>query len=106
MKKQELLKCLKAHDWYYDYSDDGSVWRRGSADAAYLSKQLSELNCPFEWWDIFRAIFGFTFEAFTEVEPGKYYRDPNNTKSIAPTSRKNLISREHAAKIMEWFNEI
>ena len=29
MNEEEFLKLLKAHDWYYMYSDDHSVWRRG-----------------------------------------------------------------------------
>lgn len=24
------IKLLKHHDWYFDYSDDGNVWRRGN----------------------------------------------------------------------------
>ena len=106
MDKNDLLQNLKAHDWFYDYSDDGSVWRRGSQDAARLSKELKLLNCPFEWWDIFKAIFNFVIEDFTEVEPGKYYRDPNKTKSIAPVAKCNLLTRVEANKIMEWFNVI
>jgi hypothetical protein len=27
----DYLKTLKHHDWYYSYSDDGGVWRRGDA---------------------------------------------------------------------------
>ena len=29
MDKEEFLKVLARHDWFYQYSDDYSVWRRG-----------------------------------------------------------------------------
>jgi hypothetical protein len=41
---QALEQKLKAHDWYYDYSDDGSVYRRGrdqSDEINKLSRQLA-----------------------------------------------------------------
>jgi hypothetical protein len=25
----ELEKLMSTHDWYYEFSDDGSVWRKG-----------------------------------------------------------------------------
>jgi hypothetical protein len=28
----EYFNRLSNHDWYYDYSDDHSVWKRGSAN--------------------------------------------------------------------------
>lgn len=32
---------LARHDWYYDYSDDHSVWRRGENNYQALRKQAS-----------------------------------------------------------------
>jgi hypothetical protein len=32
-----LYKLLEQHDWYYEYSDDFSVWRRGQ-------RQKSQIN--------------------------------------------------------------
>ena len=31
-----FVKALKSHDWYYDYSDDHSVWKQGEAERAQL----------------------------------------------------------------------
>lgn len=28
-KLKKLKTLLKRHDWYFDYSDDGRVWREG-----------------------------------------------------------------------------
>ncbi|HEX2753296.1 MAG TPA: hypothetical protein VHP34_09415 [Alphaproteobacteria bacterium] len=30
-EEENYRKLLRAHDWYYDYSDDHSVWKRGVA---------------------------------------------------------------------------
>lgn len=41
----ELLEILlKAHDWHYQHSDDGSVWRRGSAQWQELNRCMEYLN--------------------------------------------------------------
>lgn len=32
MDLETYKKRLKAHDWYYQYSDDHSVWRAGSSE--------------------------------------------------------------------------
>jgi hypothetical protein len=29
MTTEEFIEMLKKHDWYYQYSDDGSVYRAG-----------------------------------------------------------------------------
>lgn len=31
--EHEYRKLLSAHDWYYNYSDDYSVWAKGKAHA-------------------------------------------------------------------------
>ncbi len=36
MSEEDYLKLLKGHDWYYQYSDDHSVWKRGSEAAQRL----------------------------------------------------------------------
>ena len=32
----QYYDMLEAHDWYFDWSDDGSVWRRGQANVDKL----------------------------------------------------------------------
>lgn len=36
----ELATLCSKHDWYYDYSDDHSVWKRGEAEY----KKIEELR--------------------------------------------------------------
>lgn len=48
---QQYWDSLNRHDWYYDYSDDHSVWQRGSAELSRLramSKQSPEHTAMFE----------------------------------------------------------
>lgn len=46
MTVEEFFDRLQYHDWYYDYSDDHSVWQRGLADRADL-KDLAKENDKF-----------------------------------------------------------
>ena len=37
MTLNDLFEKLESHDWFYEYSDDNSVWRRGQ-------EQLNEIR--------------------------------------------------------------
>jgi hypothetical protein len=40
--EEEALRTeLKRHDWYYDYSDDGGVWRRGKAHRTQIDSMFA-----------------------------------------------------------------
>jgi hypothetical protein len=47
-----LDKMLSFHDWYFDYSDDHSVWRRGQAQLHAINEEQRRLihvvKVPFE----------------------------------------------------------
>lgn len=38
----ELTEMCKHHDWYYEFSDDHSVWRRGGGQRAEIRNKLKE----------------------------------------------------------------
>lgn len=40
----QFEKALAAHDWYYDYSDDYSVWQRGIRNQDDLLRQRHALR--------------------------------------------------------------
>ena len=42
----EIVDLLKAHDWFYEWSDDGSVFSKGHSERAKIMAVLAEL--PFE----------------------------------------------------------
>lgn len=42
MTIEEYWQKLKSHDWYYDYSDDHSVWQRGGRSKVELQAACQE----------------------------------------------------------------
>lgn len=45
------LMCLQ-HDWYYSYSDDGGVWRRGNDRQKKLEAIVAEKGGKYkDYWD-------------------------------------------------------
>lgn len=55
---------LANHDWYYDYSDDHSVWQKGR-DASSQLRRIADLNGQ-EYIDLIREFRAYYFsgEAF------------------------------------------
>lgn len=39
---REYWNMLASHDWYYEYSDDHSVWRRGSSAESTLRMHAAQ----------------------------------------------------------------
>jgi len=43
--REKLIQALKAHDWYYDYSDDYGIWMQGQRSwdrIQFLAKQVED----------------------------------------------------------------
>jgi len=61
---ERLIEMLRNHDWYFDYSDDHRVWRRGVEERNQIRKEAERLGRPelveqafqefeagdLEWW--------------------------------------------------------
>ena len=43
VKLKEFEELCKVHDWFYDYSDDHSVWKKGEAMQKEINTKYSEL---------------------------------------------------------------
>ena len=43
-KLSDFENLLKSHDWYYDYSDDHSKWKRGSEQRKKILDLKKELG--------------------------------------------------------------
>ena len=96
MNRAQFGLKLKSHDWYYGYSDDHSVWRRGQAASKKLRAEHEDLGCPFDMGMLRMWSHDMIFERFAEEEPDAWYRQPRRYKSIAPVKRKDLITQaEH-----------
>jgi len=38
-----LEKLLGSHDWYFDYSDDYSVWKKGMTERSAINQEQKRL---------------------------------------------------------------
>ena len=100
--RSEFAKKLKSHDWYYGYSDDHSVWKRGRAAAERLREDANTLVCPFDMNLLCKWAHNMIIEQFAEEAPGEWYRQPRKYKSIAPAKLEDLISQAQHDEITEW----
>ena len=104
---EEYIKMLKSHDWTYDYSDDHSVWKRGSAEADAIrslgdkvdpDRELYKKHSPF--YDDVKDESQYTPTKDKEdyLEKRKALQDlqadPNTAKD--PELQKELIKRKKA----------
>lgn len=51
MNMTEYLAALQRHDWFYAYSDDHSVWKRGAAEATKLREAQIRLDPLYTLWN-------------------------------------------------------
>ncbi len=42
----KLIKLLRKHDWYFEYSDDHKVWQRGVTQRAAINAEAERLGRP------------------------------------------------------------
>ena len=40
----DFKEACRTHDWFYQYSDDHSVWQKGSKQSANIDSMLRELK--------------------------------------------------------------
>lgn len=59
-----LKRMLATHDWYFDYSDDHSVWQRGVNERKEITAEAKRLGRP--------EIFGEAFEAMKDSRLTEY----------------------------------
>ena len=61
---QEFYALLERHDWYYDWSDDHRVWRKGTRERNIL-ESLAKENGP-EYQTLLEQYRKYMFKANTE----------------------------------------
>jgi len=47
----EYIERLKHHDWFYDYSDDHSVWTRGRKDRGAIDSAQKRYDPDHALWN-------------------------------------------------------
>jgi hypothetical protein len=98
-------KALHAHDWYYAYSDDHSVWVRGQASVKALQAQHEALKCPFSLLELNTYVHKRILEQFEEIEPGKFWRKGKDREYVAACRHEDLIPQAKADEITAWLDE-
>lgn len=53
MNLDEYTAALKKHDWYFEYSDDHSVWKRGNERHKQLLEAQRQLDPLGTVWNQF-----------------------------------------------------
>ena len=48
---EDYMDKLRKHDWYYEYSDDHGVWRRGSDERDQLRRLQEEIDSGYKVWN-------------------------------------------------------
>jgi len=104
---EEYIKLLKSHDWTYDYSDDHSVWQRGSKEADAIrrlgdkvdpDRELYKKHSPF--YDDVKDESQYTPTRDKEDLEAKkkalqdLQADPNTSKD--PELKKEIMKRKAA----------
>ena len=99
-----LYERLKNFDWYYGYSDDHRVWKRGRANFDRLNLDLESLDCPFDIGDLRRAAYEQVDDLYKEHEDGRYYKPEVKVKwtNVASTPLDDMITRDKYNEILEW----
>lgn len=98
-------QALRAHDWYYAYSDDHGVWARGQAALKVLQERHAALECPFTLLELNHWVHGMVLEDFEEVEPDKWYRKGKSRQYVAASRRDDLIEQAKVDEIVAWMQE-
>ena len=50
-RRAAYVAALLRHDWSHEYSDDQTVWARGRAERAALTKMQAELDQSLTLWN-------------------------------------------------------
>lgn len=45
--------ALRTHDWYYNFSDDHNVWRRGQQQRIDIDRMQKKVDQQYEIWNMY-----------------------------------------------------
>lgn len=66
--EQEYRDALKAHDWYYDYSDDYTAWSKGRDERTALYTGRNRFDADGKIWNEYAPK---QYQAITKTETSK-----------------------------------
>jgi hypothetical protein len=62
-----LKRMLATHDWYFDYSDDHSVWQRGVDERKAIKALAKELGMEEVFEEAFDAVTNNNLKSFLKT---------------------------------------
>jgi hypothetical protein len=71
----EYYEALQKHDWYYEYSDDHSVWANGSENYHKLFRDSTKSKQHEELWDSYQRYVLCGFNECIYKKPLVEYND-------------------------------
>jgi hypothetical protein len=104
---REYWTALRHHDWYYEYSDDNNVWRRGRDKETELNIMAENSPAHNEIWEAFTAWSrdGMKPELLPPF-PLRYLCDNARHMVCEPYSLENLHRMASALGIKRaWFHK-
>lgn len=103
MTRSEFMKALANHDWYYMFSDDPGVYRRGAASYNQLRSAAKLLDCPWTLNTIRKLVLNMIVSRFTQCSEDQnvYYR--TGAQYPIKYERDDLISVEEEEEMLRWF---
>jgi hypothetical protein len=103
MTRLEFMKALANHDWYYMFSDDPGVYRRGAASYDQLRSAAKLLDCPWSLNKVRKLVLNMIESRFTQSseDADVYYR--KGDRYSIKYSREDLISVEEEKEMLQWF---
>jgi hypothetical protein len=102
LTRSEFGKKLRNHDWYFGYSDDHRVWKRGQEASRVLRTSHEDLDCPWDMNTLQKWSGRMIVEQFAEETPEAWYRQPRKYQNIASASRADLITQAEYDEITQW----
>jgi hypothetical protein len=101
-KIQNFRNALRNHDWFFDFSDDHSVWCRGRDERDSLFAIAKSLVRNDEMSSIEVA------SIWNEFAPTRFGAEPSRFEPIAPTPKKVLVkglNRPRMNEVIAFKNE-
>lgn len=88
----KFWKQLRNHDWTFEYSDDHSVWRRGSAELSAI-REVVEAGGE-EYKKLFEEYSAYAWRKDDSIKqpkrPGKTREDQNNDREMISNIAESL----------------
>jgi hypothetical protein len=88
--EDDYKSLLAQHDWYYDYSDDHSVWQRGNRERDTLYKYQDAVDPDYKIWNEYAP------EMFQRKmrEAVIYHGNPNKDDDERNAARRKALAKQ------------